>query len=99
MKYSTVNLTDDNFDDEYEKLTDLIGNLNSDEYDVYDVLPAGFIEQESEGDNRVNRGFSEWIKSGGIRPDHAHQNQVLCSGEIAFEFGNKFISLHFNEAF
>ena len=98
MKYSNKNLTDDNFDEEYEKLTDLIGNLNSDEWDTYTTLPKGFTEQESECDGRIKRGFNEWVKSGGIGFDHTHQNQVLCSGEIAFEFNNKFLSLHFNEA-
>lgn len=97
MKYSKVELTDDNFDEEHEKLTDIIGDLNSDEWEVYDTLPKGFTEQESECENGVNRGFNEWIKSGGVRFDHSHQNQCLWSGELAFEFKNKFISLHFNE--
>lgn len=92
MKYSNAILTDDNFDEEFEKLTAMIGNLNSDEYDVYDALPSGFTEQESEDTNGNKRGFSEWIKSGGIKPDVSHgHNQVLCSGELAYEFGNKFI--------
>ena len=98
MKYSNINLTDDNFDEEYEKLTGLIGNLNSDEWDVYEVLPVGFTKQDSQCENRVARGFSEWVKSGGAKFDHTHQNQVLYSGELAFEFNNKFLSLHFNEA-
>ena len=98
MRYSDIELTDDNFDEEYEKLTDLIGNLNSDEWEVYDTLPSGFTKQESECENRVKRGFSEYVKSGVIRFDHTNQNQCLCSGEVAYEFKNKFISLHFNEA-
>jgi len=99
MKYSNVNITDDNFDEEYEKLTGLIGNLNSDEWEIYETLPKGFKEQESECEKRISRGFSEWVKSGGLGFDHTHQNQALCSGEVAFEFGNKFISLHFNEVY
>jgi hypothetical protein len=94
MKYSNVNITDDNFDEEYEKLTDLIGDLNSDEWEIYDTLPKGFTGHKSKCGK-----FTEWVKSGGTRFDHTHQNQALCSGEVAFEFGNKFISLHFNEVY
>ncbi len=97
--YSNKSLTDDNFDDEYEKLRDLLGNLNSDKWVIYDTLPDGFTEQDSKNDDGDDLGFSEWVRSGGIRPDHAHDHcQVLCSGEIAFQFKNKFLSLHFNEA-
>jgi hypothetical protein len=103
MKYSELELTDENFDEEYEKLTDLIGNLNSDEYDVYDALPEGFCKQESEFENRKKRGFDEWVRQGGTMPDtkgniQGNVPQVFVSGEIAFEFKNKFLSLHFNDA-
>lgn len=99
-QYSKAALTDENFDEEYGKLIDMMGRLNSDEYDEYDELPNGFAMRDSLDNNGVNRGFVEWHKEASFTPQDCGGgvHQVLVSGEIAFEFGNKFLSLHYNDA-
>lgn len=103
MDYSDKALSDYNLDEEIEKLSDLIGPMHSDEFDIYRELPEGFNPQESIDENRNKRGFTEYIKIEGSKPDiSACINngvcQVLISGEVAVKFKNVYLSLHFNEA-
>lgn len=103
MDYSDKILSDYNLDEEIEIVSGLLGPMNSSEFEVYKKLPDGFESQESIDENRNERGFTEYIKTGGSRPDiSACINngvcQVLISGEIAVKFKNAYLSLHFNEA-
>lgn len=94
MKYSETILTDDNFDDELEKLLSTIGNYGI-EYDGFvDKLDDSFEKQEND------LGFEEWIKiTKGLHMDisamHAGISQACKEGKIAYEFGNGFIILNF----
>lgn len=94
MKYSETILTDDNFDDELEKLLNVIGKCGK-EYDGFvDKLDDSFKKQENE------LGFEEWIKTTkGLHMDisamHAGVSQACKEGKIAYEFGNGFIILNF----
>ena len=51
MRYSKTIIDDYNFDEEHEKLCDLIGISHTNDVDVYKVLPSGFMEQEASGEN------------------------------------------------
>lgn len=98
MKYSETILTDDNFDDELEKLLNTIGECGI-EWDTFvDKLDDSFEKQEND------LGFEEWIKTTkGLHMDisamHAGISQACKEGKIAYEFGNGFIILNFVDVF
>ena len=91
MKYSNVPLTDDNFDTELDKLSEIAGiHLNS--YDDFvDKLDDKFHCQTHP------LGFEEWITCG-IYPDVSSDcSQVCQKGKLAYQFGNGFIIFDFKE--
>lgn len=91
MKYSETIITDDNFDDEHERMCEIIGVNYANDVDVYAKLPDGFIKHEATDIRGKKLGFDMYIK-GKILPDKGSDfRQVVETGEIAVEFGNLFI--------
>ena len=88
MKYSNTILTDDNFDEELEKLCSKI-NINYIEYEsFFKKLPKDFTLQN-------NNGIDEWI-SYSINPDFSSDcKQAYQKGYLAYEFGNGFMVFNF----
>ena len=88
MKYSNTILTDDNFDEELEKLCSKI-NINYIEYEsFFKKLPKYFTLQN-------NNGIDEWI-SYSINPDFSSDcKQAYQKGYLAYEFGNDFMVFNF----
>lgn len=89
-KYSDIDLTDDNFDEEYEKLIesfDIRGTFNS----FVKELPSSFVKQE-------NNGVEEWISSSNLKNDFSSSiNQCIHSCMLAYEFKNGFLIIDFEE--
>lgn len=84
MRYSNVILTDDNFDEELEKLCDFTG-IPTDCYNSFVDNIEGFELQE-------NNKKEEWIKTYGSFPDKGSDyRQAHQRGQLAYEFGNGFI--------
>ena len=95
MRYSKAIIDDYNFDEEHEKLCDLIGISHTNDVDVYKVLPSGFMEQEASGENGEPLGFSEWVMSKTAPNKGSDFRQALQVGEVAYQFGNIFLSKHY----
>ena len=95
MQYSSVIITDDNFDLEHEKLCEIIGIPHFNDFEVYDELPKGFIEQGSTGRNGEELGFSEFVKGKTMPNKGSDFQQAFEVGEAAYQFGNMFISKHY----
>lgn len=86
--YSSIVLTDDNFDDELEKLCASIKlNLNSSNSFV-DKLEEDFELQN-------NNGKEEWIRCETIPNISSDCRQVYQKGQLAYEFANGFIVLDY----
>ena len=95
MKYSNEIITDDNFDLEHEKLCEVIGIPHFNGFEVYDELPRGFREQRATGRDGEDLGFSEFVR-GKIMPNKGSDfQQAFEVGEVAYQFGNMFISKHY----
>jgi len=90
VRYSKTNITEDNFDVEFEKMCAVMGVSDSLDHEEYTELPEGFVEQEAFRSTGESLGFSEHAK-GVVHPDY-------WEGEVAYQFGNKFISVFFGEA-
>lgn len=93
MQYSTEILTDDNFDKELEKLCDLIGKPYSSYDEFVSELSSDYKMQTHD------LGFEEWLScniksSTNIKGDFTTAFQ---SGKLAYQFGNGFIILDFEE--
>ena len=93
MQYSTEILTDANFDEELEKLCDLIGRHHSSYDEFVSELPSEYKMQTHD------LGFEEWllysVKPGtNVKGDFT---TVFQSGKLAYQFGNGFIILDFEE--
>ena len=88
MKYSNKILTDDNFDEEIEKLSDIIG-FHHDNFDDFVKTIEGFEKQQH------NNGFDEFIKSKIIPNKASDFKQASQKGKAAYEFGNGFILFNF----
>lgn len=85
MKYSDVILTDENFDEEVEKLAEIIGLHHTQYEDFVTKLDDKFKCQEHD------LGFEEWVKQI-VKPNFA----IDCAAPIfeswkAYEFGNGFV--------
>ncbi len=94
MKYSKTILSDENFDDELEKLLNVIGECGKEFDGFVDKLDNSFTKQKN------NLGFDEWISTTkelhmDISAMHAGITQACKEGKIAYEFGNGFIILNF----
>ena len=84
MRYSNVILTDDNFDEELEKLCDFAG-ISIDCYSSFVNNIEDFILQE-------NNEREEWIKVYGSFPNKSsNYEQAYQKGQLAYEFYNGFI--------
>lgn len=95
MKYSNVIITDDNFDKEHEKLCEIIGISHVNDWDTYTELPGGFTEQQASGRFNEDLGFSEFVR-GKVMPNKGSDfSQAFEVGEVAYQFGNMFISKHY----
>jgi len=95
MKYSNVIITDDNFDLEHEKLCEIIGIPHYNDFEVYDELPVGFSEQEAVGRCGEELGFSVFVMGKTIPNKGSDFQQAFEVGEVACQFGNMFISKHY----
>ena len=95
-KYSEVNLTDDNFDDEIERLCEALGmRLNwelDNTFEWHDNLPDGYSAQPS----CKEYPFTTYIRSK-ILPNiyNGNVSQAFEKGDVAVEFGNSFVSIYF----
>ena len=95
MRYSNAIITDENFDLEHEKLCEIIGIPHFNETEVYDVLPLGFREQGAIGAEGEELGFSEFVKGRTVPNKASDFRQAFEVGEVAYQFGNIFISKHY----
>ena len=95
MKYSNKIITDDNFDLEHEKLCEVIGIPHFNGVDVYDELPKGFSEQGATGRDGEELGFSEFVRGETTPNKGSDFQQAFELGEVAYQFGNLFISKHY----
>lgn len=88
MKYSNLILTDDNFDEELEKLCKKI-NISNTQYDSFESkLTKDFYKQN-------NEGVEEWISYGVFPKVCCGCIQAYQKGYLAYEFGNGFIIFNF----
>lgn len=88
-RYSDVILTDDNFDEEIEKLSEKIG-IPFANYDGFvKKLDKGFVCQEHD------LGFAEWIFVENKCTPGSESSYQKC--QLAYEFGNGFIIMHNEE--
>ena len=90
-KYSNIEITDDNFDEEYEKLAELFdirGTFNS----FVSELPFSFVKQD-------NNGVEEWLSSSNLKNNFSSSiNQCIHSCcMLAYEFKNGFLIIDFEE--
>jgi hypothetical protein len=87
-RYSDVFLSDNNFDEELEKLCEIVG-LPYSSYEAFtEKLDGKFYKQENEN------GFEEWINSRIVNRS-AGISEATQVGQLAYEFGNGFIVLNF----
>jgi len=87
-----VIITDDNFDEEFEKLCDILHISYGSWFEFVDNLGDGFFKQTHE------LGFEEWIN----QKVNAHYNPVgnvypCISGSLAYECGNGFMICSYSE--
>jgi len=95
MKYSDAIITDDNFDLEHEKLCEIIGVPHFNDVEIYVKLPNGFREQEATGRDGKELGFKEFVRSKIVSNKGSDFQQAFEVGEVAYQFGNMFISKHY----
>lgn len=95
MNYSDKIITDDNFDIEHEKLCEIIGIPHFNETGVYTKLPCGFVEQVATGSDGEDLGFSEFVRGKAVPNKGSDFRQAFDVGEVAYKFGNIFISKHY----
>lgn len=95
MKYSEVILTDDNFDEEFEKLQEVHGSQlqPDDEWFWVEKQLEGFTPQENP------KGFTEYVQSSVNASDSIGSDfkQAYMRGMVGYEFGNSFVYLPFFE--
>ena len=89
MKYSNIILTDDNFDEELEKLCDF-ARVSTDTYN-------SFVEKLSNKFRlQYNNEKEEWINNVGVYPSKGSDfKQAYQRGQLAYEFVNGFIILDY----
>ena len=89
MRYSQTVITDDNSDDELEKLCGIIG-MHWNSYEGFcKELPSGFTHQMNES------GFSEYVNSKTLPNKGSDFKQAFEKGVIAYQFDNGFMLLNF----
>lgn len=88
MAYFQVVLTDDNFDEELEKLCKYVGLPYSSYNSFAEKLDDDFSLQ-------VNNGVEEWIKSEVYPNKGSDFRQAYQVGQLAYEFSNGFIILDY----
>lgn len=92
IKYSNVILSDDNFDEELEKLCDSLKVP----YDRY----LDFVEKLDNTYSKQNNslGFEEWVNQK-VKPHYNPMGNVYphIYGKLAYEFANGFIVLYYSE--
>ena len=89
--YSKVKITDDNMDNELERLCEIVG-VNTRNYEnTLNKLPEGFHKYPCVGKDNENLGFSCWMKSKVVPNKGSDFSQAFEAGLIAFEFGNCFL--------
>lgn len=85
MKYSDVIITDDNMDEELEKLADQNGYSYNQCLGFFDNLGDKFKMQQN------SNGYEEWIDMK-VLPNHSIDCIApIIESIIAYEFGNGFI--------
>lgn len=89
MRYSDTVLTDDNFDEEIEKLAELIGIPHTNYEGFVEKLGDSFTLQTGE-----NTNSEEWIKSS-TYPGNDGMT-AYQKGYLAYEFGNGFVVFNFD---
>lgn len=87
MRYSEEILTDDNMDEEVEKLAELIGLPYSNYEKFVKTLDEGFNMQTHD------LGFEEWLNMQTV--PNSTGSQAYQRGFLAYEFANGFIVFHF----
>lgn len=90
-KYSETIITDDNSDEELEDLCYIVG-IHHTNYDGFvEHLDSSFHKQKHEF------GFDEWISYSVVPSIGADCKQAYQVGKLAYEFGNGFMVLNFEE--
>jgi len=89
MKYSNVILNDDNFDEEFEHLCEIVKLPYSSYENFIDKLPNHYTKQIH------SNGFDEWICCKTIPNKGSDFKQAYQVGTLAYEFKNGFIILNF----
>lgn len=85
-RYSNVVISDDNYDDEYEKICDMMNIPYGSMHNFVETLSDRFMEQDSDYGN-----FKEWIDSS-VEPNFAIDcSSPIVNAKIAFEFSNGFM--------
>lgn len=95
--YSKTLLNDNNFDEELETLCDLVGRSPRSYENTLNVLPDGFYEYPFRGKDNKNLGFSVWINSKAMPNKGSDFSQAFDVGLEAFQFGDCFILLKFED--
>ena len=88
MRYSEEILNDDNFDEEVEKLAELIGIPHTNYETFVEKLDDNYKKQTHD------LGFEEWLKSE-IYPSSSGL-EANERGFLAYEFGNGFVVFNFD---
>jgi len=85
MRYSNVVITDDNSDEEMEKLADQNGYKYNQFLGLYDTLSSNFTIQDN------IHGYEEWISTR-VLPNHSIDCVApIIESIIAYEFRNGFM--------
>jgi hypothetical protein len=95
--YSKTLLNDNNFDEELEKLCDIVGRSPRSYENTLHFLPDGFYEYPFRGKDNKNLGFSVWINSKVMPNKGSDFAQAFDVGLEAFQFGDCFILLKFED--
>lgn len=92
IKYSESIITDDNSDEEFEILCDILHISYGSSFDFVENLGDGFSKQTHE------MGFEEWINQN-VNAQYNPVGNVYpsISGSLAYEFGNGFMIFSYSE--
>lgn len=96
-QYSDKVICDDNFDIEHEKLCEIIGLSHVNDCEFYDCLPDGFTKQEATGREDEPLGFIQFVRAKTMPNKGSDFRQAFSVGEVAHEFKNGFLSIHFEQ--
>lgn len=90
MKYSNTILTEDNFDDEYEKLVAIVEPPYNSYEGFVSALDGEFTVQEHE------KGFNEYLIQK-VSPNRNNMQFHQHTVTLAYEFGNGFMVFNFTD--